>query len=196
MAQNGVSVVRPDVPGQVCIKIREGEREVSISCDDSAGALFNYERADVRCYVGKDFEKDVTHEVFPPGEYGISTVRCEVDELLTALAWLRQPHVEEELAFNRSVMEDMAKERGLDVKLEELRDERRKLEHLRAALKARDFAINYGMGPTNLSRLFQRVRVEQEVLASMTPSEREEYNRRADEEVLEQLDALGFRPPE
>ena len=45
---------------QACLKISYRDVEISISFDNSCGCMEHLGRADIRVYVGKDFEIDIT----------------------------------------------------------------------------------------------------------------------------------------
>ena len=155
---DGISIIRPDIPGQACVKIREGNREVSIACDDSCGALVNYERADIRCYEGPEYETDVTQLVFGL-ENTASMVHGSVEHLFTALAWLREKPIAAELEFTKQVLKDATSERGLvalTAQLNELRVENARLNVRVAQLKTASFGARYGMGPERLTDIISR----------------------------------------
>lgn len=79
-------IFRPVVDGTACAAMKRGLREIRVVCDDSAGALLDYARSDIRCYA--DGGLDMTAKVF---ELKSSTevVPATLDNLTHALAWLR-----------------------------------------------------------------------------------------------------------
>lgn len=84
ITDTGLTILRPVVAGTACAVLRHGEREIRILCDDSAGALLDYGRSDIRCYAGL---VDITAQVFDAEEYHV--VPASLDNLMRACAWLR-----------------------------------------------------------------------------------------------------------
>jgi len=78
-----IYAMRPFNNHVVCTKFKHGEKEVSVSCDDSCGAFQQLMRSDLRCYQN---ERDVTPEVFGP-EFEV--VRATVESFEIAWEWLR-----------------------------------------------------------------------------------------------------------
>lgn len=76
---------RPFVNNKGCIKFVNGNKEVSIACDDSCGAFEDLSRSDIRCFNNNS---DVTDEVFQCEL--LEVVRAELDNFQLAWNWLRQ----------------------------------------------------------------------------------------------------------
>lgn len=69
----------------VCLKFREGDREVSLVLDDSIGAMKTCRRGSLALYEGGD--ATVTADVFPEAPNGFLSRPTEGDIAL-AMAWL------------------------------------------------------------------------------------------------------------
>lgn len=69
---------------QVCTKFVKGDKEISLSCDNSCGVLEDLERSDIRCYNNAE-NIDVTNNVFPKNG---GVVSATIENFDIAWKWL------------------------------------------------------------------------------------------------------------
>jgi len=76
---------------QVATQFTNGNKTVSLSCDNSVGRLKTLSRSDIRCFMmdpQTEEERDVTAEVLGAGLNDV--VRADIENMSRAMNWLRQ----------------------------------------------------------------------------------------------------------
>lgn len=82
-------IKRPHTLTDACAKITNGDKEISIACDDSCGSMKHLGRSDIRCFIG---DNDLTREVFPENlvDGTMFNVWGTLENLERAIAWLKK----------------------------------------------------------------------------------------------------------